>query len=189
MNWTKNGMTLFMLALFVVMVGMATQFPEQSRFMPFVVGIPGILLCLVQLFLDWRAGDRRTPADPVDLRNEFERAQQNISGMTGKPVQFDMAQERLEVVASEVQEGERRRELVLWGALIALVASVILLGFWITIPAFLLLFLRYFARKNWVFSASLAAIGTVVLYLLFQKGLGVILHSGYLTALILELLS
>ena len=39
----KSPMTFVMLAIFVVMVGIATTYPEGARFMPFVVGIPAIL--------------------------------------------------------------------------------------------------------------------------------------------------
>ena len=47
-------MTLVMLAVFVVMVAIASRYPAEARFMPFVIGIPAILLCFVQLFMDAR---------------------------------------------------------------------------------------------------------------------------------------
>lgn len=182
-------MTLVMLAIFVLMVGLATQFPPQARFMPLVVGIPGIALCVLQLILDTRNRQSPDGASP-DGRNQFEQAQEKLSRMTGQALQFDMAHEQLKVAVDELpREGERRRELVLWGSFIALVASIILFGFWPTIPVFLLLFLRLLAQKTWTFSASLAVAGTGVLFLVFQKGLGVILFGGYLTGLLLERLA
>jgi glucose-6-phosphate-specific signal transduction histidine kinase len=39
----KIFMSLVMLSIFGIMVGMATQYPPQARFMPFIVGIPGIV--------------------------------------------------------------------------------------------------------------------------------------------------
>lgn len=43
-----------MLSIFAVMVAMSAGYPAQSRFLPLIVGIPGILLCLAQLTIDIR---------------------------------------------------------------------------------------------------------------------------------------
>ena len=47
-------MTVFMLAVFSIMVVVALSYPEGARFMPLTVGIPGILLCCLQIALDLR---------------------------------------------------------------------------------------------------------------------------------------
>ncbi len=52
MNNFSTWLTAIMLLIFATMVGIATQYPADARFMPFVVGIPGIALCLLQLALD-----------------------------------------------------------------------------------------------------------------------------------------
>lgn len=54
MHGERYAMTLVMLSILVAMVGIASQYPPDARFMPFIVGIPGIGLCLLQLGLDWR---------------------------------------------------------------------------------------------------------------------------------------
>ena len=187
MSKGKYGMTLVMLGIFVLMVGGALQFSAQARVMPLVIGIPGIVLCLVQFFLDLREGKRSKAPGQRDERNEFEKAQATVSAIVGQKMTFDMAQETLSVVVEELpQEGEPRRERQLWGSLVGLVAGILLFGFWVTIPVFLLLFLRLFADKSWRFSIALAAGGSMVLYLVFGAGLGAILHSGFLTDLLLE---
>src|SRR5262249_36175962 len=56
-KYSNSAMTLVMLGIFLVLVGIATRYPAEARFMPFVVGIPPIILCLIQLVLDAR--DRR----------------------------------------------------------------------------------------------------------------------------------
>lgn len=53
-NSGKVAMTVVMLSIFVAMVGIASQYPPDARFMPFIVGIPAIALCLLQLGLDLR---------------------------------------------------------------------------------------------------------------------------------------
>jgi len=62
-NSGRFAMTVVMLSVFVAMVGIASQYPPDARFMPFIVGIPAIALCLLQLGLDFRDSLRsKTPA-------------------------------------------------------------------------------------------------------------------------------
>lgn len=49
----RKLVTLVMLAIFTGAVLIALTLPSQAAFMPFLVGIPGILLCLAQLFIDF----------------------------------------------------------------------------------------------------------------------------------------
>ena len=47
-----------MVAIFASMVGMATQYPPNARMVPLVIGIPGIILCLIQLISEILASYR-----------------------------------------------------------------------------------------------------------------------------------
>ena len=189
MNSGKIFMSAVMLTIFVVMVGIASQYPPQARFMPLVVGIPGIVLCLFQLFLEV-CELRRVRNQPADTRNAFEKAQQQVSGIVGHQMDFEIAHEQLQVVQSALPTaGESRREILLWASFISLVAGLILFGFWLTIPLFLVLFLRYFADKGWKFSLGLGTAGTVVLFLVFHKGLKVNLHGGFITEFVVDRLA
>lgn len=64
-------MTVVMLAIFLTMVTIAWQYPPDARFMPWVVGIPAIALCLVQIVLDWRA---TAPSETTTLELSREAA-------------------------------------------------------------------------------------------------------------------
>lgn len=56
--------TLVMLALFAVACVLALGLPQKAAFMPLLVGVPGLLLCLWQLILDLRrAPDPKPKAD------------------------------------------------------------------------------------------------------------------------------
>ena len=149
-------MSVLMLAIFVGMVAVASQYPPQARFMPLVVGIPGIVLCIFELIRELRTASAQ-PTVAVDRS-----------------------------VDEPGSAGAGRREIVLWAYFIAFVAALILFGFWPSIPVFLLLFLRFAAGESWRFSLILTVLGTVVLFLVFQKGLGVTLHPGFITGLVLE---
>lgn len=141
-------MTVVMLAIFVAMVAIAWQYPPDARFMPWVIGIPAIALCLLQIALDWRAAAR-----------------------------------------SDAEAIEFFREAAMWGYFAGLVAGILVLGFLVTIPVFLVLFIRRWGRAGWRFALGLAAAGSAVLYLGFVKGLGVVLHAGFLTEYLLGRLS
>ena len=54
----KIAVSAIMLAIFAAMVAMATAYPADSRFLPFVIGIPGTILCAIQLAIEIRAARR-----------------------------------------------------------------------------------------------------------------------------------
>ena len=43
-----------MFVIFAVMVGVAFTYPGDARFLPLVIGIPGLVLCTVQLMIELR---------------------------------------------------------------------------------------------------------------------------------------
>jgi Tripartite tricarboxylate transporter TctB family len=46
-----------MFLIFAVMVGLAFTYPGDARFLPLVIGIPGLVLCGVQLMIELRGKD------------------------------------------------------------------------------------------------------------------------------------
>ena len=113
------------------------------------------------------------PADPVifpenssrDPRRVYEERPASGSGRTGSVV---------------------KREIVLFASFFALVAGVILFGFWLTIPVFIVVFLRLHECESWRFATSLTMAGTAVLYLVFDRMLSIVLHEGFITAAVRE---
>jgi hypothetical protein len=57
----RTVMSLVMLAIFAAMVAVASTYPEETRLLPLVIGIPGIVLCLVQVVIDGIAAKRMRP--------------------------------------------------------------------------------------------------------------------------------
>ncbi len=152
MKRTWPIMTLVMLAIFVVMTGVAMTYPEGARFQPLVIGLPAIALCLLQLVLDLRAkpaGDVTVPAQ-TPLRPDSE------------------------------SPPALRRELIVWSYLLGFVAAILLVGFWIAIPCFLVAFLRLEAKAGWPLALGLGLGATGILYALFALVLRVSLHEGWL---------
>jgi hypothetical protein len=58
--------SVIMLALFAGMVGYAITFPADARFLPWVIGIPGLLFCIGQLIIEVRSG--KSEARPWEER-------------------------------------------------------------------------------------------------------------------------
>ena len=108
------------------MVGIATQFPADARFMPFVVGIPGIALCLLQLALDAVARTWR-PASAIASR----RHRRPASRLSPSP------EEEPEFGPHTV-----RGELHDVGYFVAFIAAVLAFGFYVSVPVMLVSFLR-----------------------------------------------
>ncbi|HEY7385850.1 MAG TPA: tripartite tricarboxylate transporter TctB family protein [Beijerinckiaceae bacterium] len=184
MNWlSRSAMTFIMLVIFVTMVWVASGYPANARFMPFVVGIPAIGLCLLQLVLDARA--RRPVAETGDSRGTFEKAEQTVSEMVGHKVNFEIAREAMPVAEAEPEQspGETvRRELTLWGWFVGLIVGILLFGFWVTIPIFLVSFLRFQARSSWRLALALALGATALLFFTFSTVFRMEVHPGFITS-------
>lgn len=183
----KSPMTVAMLAIFVVMVGVAATYPAGARFMPFVVGIPAIALCLLQLVLDARAA--KAGPEPRDRRSEVEKAEERLSQMTGRNMDFEAARMAPEITVSENPTGIREsRELLVWMYILALIAGILFFGYAIAIPLFILLFLRWEASCSWLKAGVYAAVGSAALLATFSYGLNFHLHEGFITERLLGFL-
>lgn len=187
MNSGKYTMTFVMLSIFVVMVGIASRYPPDARFMPFLIGIPAIALCLLQLFLDMRDSNRAGAAVSKDTRSEIEKAQEEIARIAGRKIDFESAPQQLATVERTADPAElRRREIILWAYFVGLVGGVLLFGFLLTLPVFLAIFLRGWAKTSWRFALALAAAASIVLYAIFIQGLRVVPHTGFVIEYVLE---
>ena len=181
----KIIMSLVMLAIFAVMVGIATQYPPQARFMPFVIGIPGLVMCLIQLVLEIRNA-RSGAKDEDDSKSEMKKAEEEVARITGRKMDFREAEGAAAMVVEESREGRGRREIIMWGTFLALIAGILLFGFWVSVPLFILTFLRFYAERTWRFSLLLTVIATTIFYCAFVLGLKVVLHEGFVVEAIKE---
>ena len=184
MKSTSFVMNFVMLAIFATLVTIASQYPPQARFMPFVVGFPAIGLCLLQIFLDIRAS-RRKAAEVEDTRSDVQKAQDAVSRYAGRKVESEAAtvdEPMPEVMDASIPPNMVHREVTLWAYFLTFIASILLFGFWFSIPVFLIAFLRFEAKLSWQSAVLTGAIGAGILYLGVAKGLRVELHPGFITA-------
>ncbi len=178
MSIVRSPMTLVMLTIFTVMVGVASPYPGDARFMPFVVGIPAIGLCLLQLFLDWRAGE---PPEASDNRTEMEKAEERVSKMVGRRLDFEVAHDAPDVTVIEnSDEVAHNREFIIWGYVLGFIAAILIFGFWISIPAFICIFLNREAHYPPLKAILYACIGGGLMFAIFNFGLKLKLHPGFI---------
>jgi hypothetical protein len=136
-------------------------------------------LCLLQLALDLY---RRRAPETEDAVDPLKQAEDQVARIAGRRVQFDMPSENAMFTEGPHDEPERvRREIIVWGYFLGLIACILLLGFRIAIPIFLIAFLRFQAGASWRSALLYGGAGALAMYLLFEKVLKVSLHTGFLT--------
>jgi Tripartite tricarboxylate transporter TctB family len=183
-KYSNSFMTLFMLVIFTGMVVIASRYPAGARFMPFVLGFPAIALCLLQLFLDARER-RLTNSSNADPSSEIAKAEEQISRAVGHQVHFDVGD--ILLPDQGLPPGEQlRREAIVWGYFLAFILGIILFGFHLSVPIFLVLFLRYRAEVSWRLTIGLTASVCVFLFAVFEYVLRITLHTGFITDRIMD---
>jgi hypothetical protein len=162
MSRFSTAVTVVMLAIFVAMVAVAATYSEKARFMPFVVGIPGIGLCLLQLAMELRAARRARPAGGEVHASISLEAPSDLS------------------VASEIRT---------WAYFLAYIGCVLLFGFHVAVPILVATYL-YLEAKLSALAAGLSAAGfTLAVYLMFERLLEFRLHEGFLTVRLIDALA
>lgn len=174
MNTFSTWLTWLMLLIFGAMVGVALQYPEGGRMMPLMVGIPGIALCLLQLALDARN------AEAGAFGYRFRAAPK-----AGKP---EAPAVLIPGLDEEFGPHTVRRELAMWTYFVAFVAGVLALGFFVSVPAMLVTFLRREAGSSWRLALVLGLGATLVMYLMFGVVLQIRLFSGFVTPMLIRVL-
>ena len=66
----RIAISAIMLAIFAGMVGYAVTFPPEARTLPWVIGIPGLVLCIAQLVTEIRNRPEKK-IDPAETRREL----------------------------------------------------------------------------------------------------------------------
>jgi Tripartite tricarboxylate transporter TctB family len=147
--------TVLLLALFAGAFLVAGQWSFRAALFPHLVTAAGVVLTalhLVQALLRFR---RPAPS----------------------PVPDDANPDDVEYVFRTA--GPLRWAFAL-GWVAAFFVLLYLAGLYVTAPVFSLLYLRYAAKRTWIFSAIYAIVIAVVLYVAFELALGVPTPSGLL---------
>ena len=182
-KYSNSFMTVFMLLIFSGMVLVASRYPAGARFMPFVLGFPAIALCFLQLFLD----ARERHLNKTEAKSDVELAEEKVSRAVGHEVHFDVGNILMPDQGLEPHE-QLRREAIAWAYFLGFILGIILFGFHISVPVFLILFLHYRAGATWMMNLGLTAVSSFVLFFAFERLLHISLHTGFITDWVVDLI-
>ena len=156
----RSVFTFLALLIVALLLYVSTGYPPRARYVPQVIAVFALLCLLLQLILD-----------------SFPK----LSKVYKKVEREDVFQ--LDETDSERKAASRPEltlEVTTYMWLAALLAGLYVLGFLVTIPLYVLFYLRFQAQLTWVRSA-LYGIGTFLfIYLLFSVLFGVYLYPGIL---------
>lgn len=184
-----HGRTLFsmlMFSIFFVMVVLAIPYAWPANFLPFVIGLPGMALTLLQITIDIR--DFFAAKGQIDPRTDFEKYMAELSEHAGVG-ELDYAKEQVETLVEDhslVAKSRNRQELILFGYFFFLLGVVLLFGYWIGTPIFLFLFLRYYAKETVKLSLMITAGVWVSMYFILVIVLEQIIFEGFITQFVFD---
>lgn len=144
------GFCLFLLCVAGYAVYAAAQWPFKAGFFPLAVAIPLFVLVLLQLYFEW-FGAPEVSKGPA-LEAEFTQA-----------------------IAPEIA---RRRVITIFSWILGFIACVYLIGFPLTVPLFMFLFLKFQSGAGWFQSIALTALTWAGFYALFQRLVHLQFESG-----------
>lgn len=175
----STWLTLIMLIIFTTMVLISLGYPAGARFMPLIVGIPGILMCLIQLTMDWFA-THKTKADTY-FHSEHRAGEHKLE-------EYPTSEHEEITHAEEPEFGPEtlKDELKIWIYFLAFMAGVILFGFNLSVPVLVALYLWREAEVKLPWALVSAAVCTGVMYFMFEWLLRFQLHSGFVTDSVLK---
>ena len=131
------------LIFFIVFVYQAQEWRLQARLYPWAIGIPMIVLAIVQVILDLKGVRAKQPSD-------------------GAPVDFQFSTDVDPAVA-------RRRTLNIFAWILGFFVGIVLLGFTITIPLLVFSYLKFQSGESWLLSIILSVCAWLIFYGLFVR--------------------
>ena len=160
MKLRANPAALFTVVVLLLMVGLvvtAKQWQYQARLFPWTIGIPTMLLCFLQLGLD--------------MFRSKDSGDEDVAGMMDLPVDRS-------VPAAVVI----KRAANIFGWIFGLYLSIWIIGFILSVPIFLLLYLYLQAGESW----KVAVIYMLVMLVFMIGVFEMVLHIPWPPGLINE---
>ena len=131
------------LIFFIVFVYQAYEWRLQARLYPWAIGIPMIILAIIQVIFDLKGVERKQQDDAPVMDYQFSQA-----------VEPKLA---------------RRRAITMFGWLFGFFVAIWLLGFSVTIPLMVFTYLKIQSNEKWAISIILTVLAWLFFYFLFVK--------------------
>lgn len=146
--------SLLVLLFFIFFVYEAREWRLQARLYPWAIGIPMIFLAIVHLVLDLRGKSRK--ASSSDAPVDFQFTQTTDSALT------------------------QRRTINIMSWIFGFLISIWLLGFSLSVPLFVFLYLKVQSREGWILSLLLTGAAWLFFWGIFDRLLHLPFPDGQL---------
>jgi hypothetical protein len=140
------------LVFFCVFVYMAQDWRMQARLYPWAIGIPMLILAIVQVILDLKGVQAKQSSDATPVDFQFTKG---IDPATAK-----------------------KRTIIMFSWLAGFLLGIWLLGFPIAIALMMFTYLKFQGRESWVLSVALTVIAWLCFWGLFVKLLNLPFPEG-----------
>lgn len=149
-----KGETLFSMILFLVFLAafvFSLEWPDKARMYPLILSSGGII------FSGWLV----------------------YAGFKGKQIEKGKS-ESLKNKIKKKKEVNVRMEIIMMGWLVGFIATILVIGLWVAIAAFIPLFMRVYGHEKWKFIGLFTAVAWFSIFLVFSQVMGVSLFGGVL---------
>lgn len=143
----------FVVVFFAVVVILAKDWPIEARTFPWVIGIPMLLLGLVQMVLDIRGVGKTVGVS--DHGDEYPASSETLSPAL-----------------------VRRRTLNIFCWIYGILGLIWLMGFQVTVPAVVFCYLKIQSREGWFISLGLTTVAWAFLWGIFDRFLHLPFPNG-----------
>ena len=142
------------LIFFCVFVYLAQDWRMQARLYPWTIGVPMLILAIVQVILDLKGVKAKQSSDAT-------------------PMDYQFSQVTDPVIA-------RKRTITMFSWLVGFIFGIWLLGFPIAIALMMFTYLKFQGKEPWVLSITLTVIAWVFFWILFVRLLNLPFPEGLL---------
>ena len=143
------------LVFFIIFVYLAQDWRLQARLYPYAIGIPMLILAIVQVILDLKGVKAKQSSDATPMDFQFTK---DVDPTTAK-----------------------KRAIIMFSWLIAFFLLIWLVGFPIGIPVMMFAYLKFQGRESWKLSILLTVIAWLCFWGLFVR----LLHLPFPDGLVL----
>ena len=144
------------LVFFCVFVYQAQEWRLQARLYPWAIGIPMLVLAIVQVIMDLRGVKAKESADAT-------------------PMDFQFTKDVEPAVA-------KKRAITMFSWLLGFFFAIWIVGFNIAIPLMMFTYMKFQGKEPWVLSIVLTVVAFIFYYALFVRLLNLPFPEGLLIA-------
>ena len=142
------------LVFFCVFVYMAQDWRMQARLYPWTIGIPMLILAIVQVILELKGVKAKQSSDATPMDYQFSKVTDPVIA--------------------------RKRTITMFSWLVGFIFGIWLLGFPIAIALMMFTYLKFQGKEPWVLSITLTVIAWVSFWILFVRLLNLPFPEGLL---------